>query len=241
MREVIWIIGASTGIGKQLAMLYARAGHHIIVSARNGQLLQEFQPFGATIIPLDVLNYKAIEAAFDQVMNEFQTIERIVYLPAFYNPDSFDTLTTQVVDQTIDTNIKAPLYFIIGGRKYFQSGRVKQLALTSSLVAIQALVNDQPYSATKAALTHIGISLYNEWGDTLDIKIIAPGFVATPMTDKNTFKMPFLLTAEQAAKIIQTGLTSKKLLLEFPFPTRFLMKLASFLPHNWIKNLLHLL
>jgi short-subunit dehydrogenase len=104
-----------------------------------------------------------------------------------------------------------------------------QFVLCGSVAGYCGLPNGQPYSATKAGVINLAESLRAEEGH-LDIKVINPGFVRTPLTDKNNFKMPMMIEPEEAAKIIVKGLQSKKFEIHFPKRFTFLMKILSVLP-----------
>ena len=93
------------------------------------------------------------------------------------------------------------------------------------------LPQGQPYSATKAAIINLAESLNTECGDTVDIKLISPGFVRTPLTDKNSFPMPMMMEPEQAARMIADGLLSRRFEIHFPKKFTLLLKALRLLPY----------
>ena len=107
-----------------------------------------------------------------------------------------------------------------------------QLAICASAAGYVGLPGSQPYGSSKAGLIHLVESLKAEYGKSIDIKLINPGFVESRLTDKNEFYMPFRITAEKAAKRISSGLNSRKFEIHFPKRFTYLMKLVAFLPYS---------
>ncbi|MCH2410286.1 SDR family NAD(P)-dependent oxidoreductase, partial [Myxococcota bacterium] len=107
-----------------------------------------------------------------------------------------------------------------------------QLAICASAAGYVGLPGSQPYGSSKAGLIHLVESLKAEYGKSIDIKLINPGFVESRLTDKNEFYMPFRITAEKAAKRISSGLNSRKFEIHFPKRFTYLMKLVAFLPYR---------
>ena len=114
---------------------------------------------------------------------------------------------------------------------YMQEQGEGQIALCGSVAGYAGLPGGQPYSATKAAIINLAESLKAE-NPALDIKLINPGFVKTPLTDKNDFQMPMMLSAEQAAVEVAQGLLSRRFEIHFPKKFTFLLKTLKWLPHG---------
>lgn len=110
-----------------------------------------------------------------------------------------------------------------------------QFVICASVAGYRGLPTGQPYGATKAALINLAESIYCEMQLThpeVDIKVINPGFVKTPLTDKNDFKMPMIITTEKAAEAIAKGLLSSKFEIRFPFIFTSIMKLLEIIPYR---------
>ena len=129
----------------------------------------------------------------------------------------------------VDINFKGALNVVHAALPVLKKRVHGQLALCGSVAGYRGLPYSQPYGATKAALISLAESLKVE-NEELDIKVINPGFVRTPMTDKNDFKMPMIIEPEEAAKIIAKELQTSRFEIHFPKRFTFLVKLLALLP-----------
>lgn len=233
--EYIWIIGASSGIGKALAGELSDSGAKLILSARREIELQQLnKELGNQhlVYPLDVSDNEAVRETVRKLSEQISQIDRIIFLAAIYNPTSIKDLDISATRQMIEVNLLGAIYVTTAVLPLLEKQPKGQLALCSSIAASIGLPNGQPYSATKAAVTNFTESLYTEAPSHIDIKLISPGFVETPLTDKNSFKMPMIIKPEQAATEIAKGLKSSS--FEIHFPQRFtrLLKIISSLPYS---------
>lgn len=230
----IWIIGASSGIGKELAIQLHELGANLILSARSEdkllQLNKELQK-KHNVLPLDISSPDDIKEAFDKISNDGTRLDRVIFLPAIYKPDSIENMETGFMSSLVDVNLKGALYFVHALLPVLKKQRFGQIAICGSVAGYTGLPNGQPYSCTKAAIINFTESLYLESPDYIDVKLISPGFVETPMTNKNSFKMPMIVSTETAAQSIIKGLNKKKFEIHFPKGFTFLIKLVSMLPY----------
>lgn len=227
-----WIIGASSGIGRALAREFHARGAKLFLSARNEEaLLTLNQNLGNnhTVLPFDVTNEEDFAAAVAQV----GAIDSVIYLAATYTPGKIANITAEDVHKTLSVNIGGAftlLRYIIPHYKHQGYG---QIALCGSVAGYKGLPGGQPYSATKAAIINLAESVRVEARkDNIDVRLINPGFVETPLTDKNDFFMPMMIKPEEAARHIVNGLLGKKFEVHFPKKFTFLMKLLNFLPYK---------
>ncbi len=235
--KTIWIIGASSGIGAALAQKLAGEGANLILSARDGQKLKDvYERLKAghhTIMPLDVSRTDDLEKICSDVFSGAKRIDSVVFMAGIYEPLAFADASRDNIDKTILTNLTSAFHLsrIVYPHLVKQGGG--QIALCASVAGFRGLPNGQPYSATKAALINLAETLRVEWGaQNIDVKIINPGFVRTPLTDKNKFDMPFIIEPDDAAQIIAKGLISKKFEIIFPFPFAVIMKILRFMPYS---------
>jgi short-subunit dehydrogenase len=231
--KIIWIIGASEGIGHALALHLDSLGAQLILSARNEVKLTELSAQlhkQATIVPLDVSNYSSFQDAFNTATNA-HNIDAIIYFPALYTPMTLENLDLASVHKTINANLTAVFSLFQLALPYLKDHASCTLAVTGSVAGYIGLPNSQPYAATKAGVINLVESAKAEHPE-YNIKLISPGFVKTRLTEKNTFKMPALLTPEQAAKAIIKQLKNKR--FEIHFPKRFTraLKLIALLPYS---------
>lgn len=234
--ETIWIIGASSGIGRELALQLVGYGAKLIISARREDELKKLQKkIGAEhkIYPLDVSDSKQVREVCSKVGKLKSKIDRAIFMPALYKPDSIASMDLDFMSSMVDVNIKGALYITHGILPIFEKQRSGQIALCGSVAGYAGLPNGQPYSATKAAITNFAESLYTEVPDYINVKLISPGFVETPMTSKNNFEMPMIITPEKAAAYIISGLNKSNFEIHFPKKFTFMLKFLSILPYRF--------
>lgn len=231
----IWIIGASSGIGRALAMQLAQKGANLILSARReDELLNIRQQLGFQhkIYTVDVADLTQVQDVCKKISLSDQKLDRVIVLSALYKPDSIANMDLEFMSKMIDVNLKAPIYLTKFILPIFEKQKTGQIIFCGSVAGYTGLPNGQPYSATKAALINFSESLYAEVPAYITVKLISPGFVKTPMTDKNNFKMPMIITPEKAASYIIEGLDSQGFEIHFPKKFTLLLKLLSIMPYG---------
>lgn len=240
--EMIWIIGASSGIGYALAQLLAEQGATLILSARREEELKKLQAqLGENhlIYKLDIANPIEIKEVCAKIANLETRLDRVILMSALYKPGKIAMMDLDFMSKMVDVNLKGAIYLTHEIIPIFEKQKSGQLALCGSVAGYTGLPNAQPYSATKAALINFTESLAIETPDYIDIKLISPGFVKTPMTDKNDFTMPMIITPKQAALAIVNGLHKKAFEIHFPKKFTYFLKLISILPYplkQWINK-----
>ncbi len=229
--KIIWIIGASSGIGRALAVELANQGAKLVLSARSADKLNALNQQlggGHQVIPLDVGDHKALTEA----ANRFSALDSVIFMSAIYEPTPIHKMNITDAHQLVNINLNGALNTIHATLPLLKQQAKGQLVLCGSVAGYCGLPNGQPYSATKAALINLAESLRTEEPE-LDIKLINPGFVRTDLTDKNKFNMPMMIEADQAAKIIAKGLLSNRFEIHFPKKFTYLVKLIANLPY-WL-------
>ena len=229
-----WIIGSSSGIGKELAKKLDAKGYSLILSSRNVDKLSQLNSDlinDHEIIPLDLSDKdKCLKVSKDIISKEIDSLS-IIFMSATYSPDD-----TTDYENVINVNILGLLHILSITKEFLKTTKdPSQLIICSSLVAYKGLPYSQPYSMTKAALYNLASSLHIELKGIVDVKVITPGFVKTPLTDKNSFPMPLIISADSAASIIAKGMGSSKFEISFPLPMYLVMKGLQTLP-NFISN-----
>ncbi|PIR37466.1 MAG: short-chain dehydrogenase [Alphaproteobacteria bacterium CG11_big_fil_rev_8_21_14_0_20_39_49] len=231
----IWIIGASSGIGKELAIQLDALGAKLILTARNKDKLNELNKQlnnKHSVEALDVSNHSDVKKVSKHIIKNHDSVDRIIFLPALYKPDSIENMNLKFMSDLVDVNLKSVFYITNEALKIFNKQKFGQIAICGSVAGYTGLANGQPYSATKAAIINFAESLYLESPKYIDVKLISPGFVKTPMTDKNKFKMPMIVSPQKAAKFIIDGLNKNKFEIHFPKTFTFLLKIVSILPYT---------
>jgi short-subunit dehydrogenase len=230
-----WIIGSSSGIGKELAKKLDAKGYEIILSSRNHEKLNELNSTlinNHEVIPLDLSDKNQCLKVSKNIINKEIDSLHIIFMSATYSPDD-----SSDYENVINVNILGLLHILSVTKEFLKNTNdTSQLIICSSLVAYKGLPYSQPYSMTKAALYNLASSLHIELKNIVDVKVITPGFVKTPLTDKNNFPMPLIISASSAASIIAKGMvSSKKFEISFPLPMYLIMKGLQTMP-NFISN-----
>lgn len=228
----VWIIGASSGIGRALAIELAHRGAVLALSARSVEKLEALNEEleGRHIVcPVDASDLASVQKCLASVQKSFSHIDSVINLAALYDPGRLDDLDIKRTRTLVDVNVMGMFNLIDTILPVLKNQGRGQCALCGSVAGFKGLPNGQPYSATKAAVINLAETLKAENAD-LDIKIINPGFVRTPLTDKNDFDMPMMIEPEEAAKAIADGLLKKSFEIHFPKKFTYMVKALKFLP-----------
>lgn len=229
----IWIIGASSGIGEALARELSNQGAHIILSARTQDKLDAInKSLGGshTVLPLDAGDAKALEKA----THTLEKLDSVAFMAALYSEHSKEPKDINFIHDMIRVNLGGAYNTVNATLPLFEKQGHGQIALCASVAGYRGLPYGQPYCSTKAAIINYAESLKIELEDrNIDVKVINPGFVKTPLTDKNDFPMPMMITAEKAAKAIAKGLQSRSFEIHFPKKFTWIMKGLDTLP-RWL-------
>lgn len=229
----IVITGATSGIGKQLAMDYHQDGHEVWAVGRNENSLQQLMDQGIHTLQVDLTNRtEALErfsslGAIDLAILNAGTCE-YVDLPEF---------DSALVARVMRTNVESMAVSIEAVLPLLRLGERPHLVAVGSSAAYLPLTRSEAYGASKAAVEYmissLRIDLYNE---KIQVSLVCPGFVKTPLTDKNDFPMPFRVTTEQASRYIRQGIEKRKSEIHFPKRFTYLLKLLSLIPTSlWTK------
>ncbi len=245
MSKVVFITGASRGIGKALALEFSKSGEKLFLTATNTNSLQslceQINKNGgiAQFKKCDVTLKEDVLSAVDSAFNLFGKID-IAILNAGINGYSYFTeFSDELLHKIYQTNVFGLAYGIeclVAKMKLQKQGTIVGI---SSLADFRGVPGSGIYNSSKAAVTKLLESARIELIE-YGIKVITvkPGFVQTDMIAKNNFYMPFILNAEKAAKIIINGINKQKKVIKFPFPLSLLVNIASILPNFIYDNAL---
>jgi len=241
MTKKIWITGASSGIGKTLAIKFANQGWQVAASARRENLLKDLNRQNPNIysFPLDVRNENESKNTFQNIIKKFQTIDISVFCTGMHDPDAEKKLSSEKIREIMETNFFGTLNCIMAVNTYFRERKNGHIAIVSSVAGYRGLPAASGYCASKSALISLAESLYFDFKRyNVKVSVINPGFIKTPLTDKNKFPMPMIKSAEFAAEKMFTGLTKKNVFeIHFPLAFTIIMKLLKIMP-NWLYFLL---
>ena len=232
--EIIWVIGASSGIGHALAVELAARGATLALSARRKEELDKLKEIIGErhmIYTLNVADTELTARTAKAIHAESGRIDRVIFMAAAYTPMQLDHLDMLVTRNMIEVNILGAFNAVNAALPLLKKQQSGQIALCGSVAGYTGLSGGQPYSTTKAAVMNLAESLYAECPKHIDVKLISPGFVRTALTDKNDFSMPMIITPEAAAKAIASGLHSKRFEIHFPKKFTLMLKLLRVMPY----------
>ena len=234
-QKKIWVTGASTGIGKAVAEKFSKEGWKVAISARREELLKNIaQDNNIFDYPLDVTNEKKADEVFKKILEDFKSIDLCIFNAGTYEPKLEEEISKEQIRKTMEVNFFGVVNCIKAVEKYFKNKKNGHISIVSSIAGYRGLPNSSGYGPSKAAVSNLAESLYFDFKkDNVKISLISPGFIKTPMTDKNEFRMPFIKSPEFAAEKIYNGLVkSNSFEITFPKQLTTIFKLFKVLPNR---------
>jgi NADP-dependent 3-hydroxy acid dehydrogenase YdfG len=239
----VWIVGSSSGIGEGLAKALLARGARVALSSRRAAELETLAAvYGsqALAIPLDVTDGTAVAPALQRVVSSWGGVDLVVLCSGTHQPVRAWDLDAGVARRMVDVNINGVFNCLPPVVQQLLQQRSGGIAVVSSVAGYSGLPTALVYGATKASLINMAETLYLDLAPRgIGVYVINPGFVKTPLTDRNTFAMPALISVEEAAKAIIAGFECGE--FEIHFPKRFTrwLKLLRLLPYRWYFALVH--
>ncbi len=232
----VWVIGASTGIGAAVARALLGRGARVAVSARSADKLADVAggSANALVLPLDFTQADAVASAWERIRAQWGGADLVLIVAGTHEEIRAWELTEAKSRALLEVN----LHGVIGATAAVVPGLLAQgrgaLAIVSSVAGYRGLPKALVYGASKAALINFAEALYLDLHPKgLGVYLINPGFVKTPLTDRNDFRMPHLITAEEAAREIVAGLEAGEFEIHFPRAFTRQLKLLRMLPYRW--------
>lgn len=239
--KLVWITGGGSGIGLAVAQQLASKGVKVIISGRHQHALMQScaqvnQPaLSGSIHPLvcDVTSLTSVQAAWQTLKVDHGIPDLVLLNAGNHQPVSLADFSPEPFMQLMAVNyfgVVNCLSVLLPDLLHRQRG---QIGVVASVAGYSGLPSAAAYGGSKAALINTCEALYPELqAQGIHLSLINPGFVKTPLTDKNTFTMPFLIEADQAAAAIIRGLQSKRFEIAFPRVFVMLLKLLRLLPYS---------
>ncbi|AWB65408.1 short-chain dehydrogenase [Saccharobesus litoralis] len=233
--KTVLITGASSGIGEAVAKQYANANYQVYACGRNKQRLQSLAEYHKNIKPLafDLSEHEQLPVIASRLPTIDIAIFNAGHCEYIDNVVNFDA---DLFKRVINVNLINLAYCI----KFFLPKLTKQgrLAIVSSSVTLLPFTRAQAYGASKAGVDYLAQSLAVDIAASpalqgISVTLVQPGFVKTPLTDKNTFAMPCLMPVEQAAQRMIKGIAKRQAVVRFPKRFIWLMQCLSWLPSTW--------
>ncbi len=237
--KTILITGASTGIGKELAIQLAEKENRLVLIARRENLLKELivslpnHRDGHLYFSCDVSDLKSVQKICTNLTKQKIIFDVLILNAGIGGGFDVSNIDLEKFHKIFDINFFGIIYFL----KHLLPPMIEQQAglvsAVSSLAGYRGMPKSAPYSTSKAALSTLMESLRIDLlNSSVKVSLISPGFVKTPMTDLNDYYMPFMIPVEKAAKIIIKGLEKEKTEIHFPFRFSLLAKLVRLFPNN---------
>ena len=240
-KKVIWITGGSSGIGFATAKYFLKNNWNVIISSSNiekltnakNKIVNEDKIKNLHTIKCDITNKKEITKTISYIENNIGNINIALLNAAAYSPNKNQEFDINNYELLIDVNLKGTLY-CIDALKEVMKHKDNTIAIVSSPIGYRGWPTSGAYGMTKAAQLNLSESLFFDFKKIgINIRVINPGFIDTEATRLNSFKMPFLKSADFAAEKIYNGLVNKKKFeIYFPFLIVFCVKILRIIPYR---------
>ena len=234
----VWLIGASSGIGEALAHRLIYLGARVAVTSRQTAALEHLN--AAYVAPADVTDLAALAAAHDAARAALGGLDVVFVNAGTHQPVRAWELDAEAAAKLVQVNLIGAMNAVALVAPGFAERGSGRIALTASVAGYGGLPTGLVYGATKAALLNFAETLYLDLAPRgVAVHLVNPGFVKTPLTDKNDFRMPALISSEEAARDILDGMMAGE--FETHFPKRFtrVLKLLNLLPYRLYFPLVH--
>ena len=232
----IWVIGASSGIGAACAKAFIERGAKVALSSRRVAPLQQLAASAAvnqaTVLPVDVTQENQIVNAYQQILQIWGGVDLLLFVSGVYKPLRASNFDIQIAEQTIDANLLGPMRAVATVLPDMLKAHSGHIAIVGSVAGYSGLPKALAYGPSKAAIINFCETLYYDLlPQGISVHMISPGFVATEATAQNDFEMPALITADQAANEILSGLEKGEFDIHFPKQFSGFLKFLRILPH----------
>jgi len=232
----VWLIGASSGIGEACARALIAAGAKVALSSRRVERLNQIAQTAAAnqtlVIPLDVTKEEQLEQTYQTILNAWSGIDLMLFVSGVYTPLRADDFDIRVAEQTIDANLLGPMRSVALVLPEMLKARSGHIAIVGSVAGYSGLPKALAYGPSKAAIINFCENLYYDLLPSgVSVHMISPGFVATEATAQNDFEMPALISAEEAATEILSGIQNGEFDIHFPKRFSRFLKFLRILPY----------
>ena len=233
--RIVWVVGASSGIGRALAEALSAQGARVIASARRSEPLRSLNPPCARCLSLDVGRAADLQTAIKTLEEEHLLPDVVFWVAGVYHPMACEALELDGVRETFEINT---LSAYVGLKHMLQAwaqtpGHPRHWSWVSSVAGYRGLPQAAAYGASKAALTYLAEVSYLELrSKAIAVSVVQPGFVQTRLTEKNDFTMPAIITPEAAASATLRGLARGQFEIHYPRRFTLWLKLLRLLPYR---------
>ena len=227
--QTFWLIGASEGLGRALARELSDAGARLVLSSRNKGRLASLQDelADARVLELDVTSLDAVRDAVAAAGR----IDGLIYCAGAYEPMPATEWNTEAALAMCDVNFMGAMRVLGEIVPTFVREARGDITLVGSLAGYSGLPAAIGYGASKAALVSLAETMRRDLkGSGVTVRLVNPGFIKTRLTEKNTFRMPMIMSPEQAAERVFKAMRSSGFRTDFPAPFSWFIRALSYLP-----------
>lgn len=234
--KTFWLIGASEGLGRALALKLADAGARVVASARSAERLADLaQTAGISAQALDVMDPDSVRQAAAQI----GPVDGVIYCAGAYEPVTAQNWDADAVERMAEVNFNGALRVLGQVVPDMAARDAGHIVLVGSLAGFRGLPGAIGYGASKAALMHLGETLRADLrGTGVQVQLANPGFINTRLTQKNNFDMPQLMTPDSAADHVMRAMQSGRFSTSFPRPFAWIFTLGQYLPIRWFQAMM---
>ena len=233
----VWVIGASYGIGAAIARELISRGAKVALSARKRDLLDELAATSthALVAPLDITDHASLQKAAEQIGQHWGGVDLVLIVAGTHTEMRAQDFNLAAARKLLEVNLHGVLNCVdVAMPLMRRAGPGAGIAIVSSVAGYVGLPKALIYGASKAALINFTESLYGDLRpEGYGVYLVSPGFVDTPLTQKNEFKMPALLPAAEAARITLDEIAAGRFESHYPKRFTFGLKLLRILPHRF--------
>ena len=235
-KKRIWVIGASSGIGEACARALITSGAKVALSSRRIERLNQIAAAAsanqALVLPLDVTNKGKLQETYQTILDTWGGIDLLLYVSGVYTPQRADDFDIRIAEQTIVANLLGPMRAVALVLPEMLKAHSGHIAIVGSVAGYSGLPKALAYGPSKAAIINFCENLYYDLLPTgVSVHMISPGFVATEATAQNDFEMPALISAEEAATEILSGIQNGEFDIHFPKRFSRFLKFLRILPY----------
>ncbi|MCK0126484.1 SDR family NAD(P)-dependent oxidoreductase [Gelidibacter sp. F2691] len=227
--KTYWLIGASEGLGRALAQRLDEEGAHVILSARNAERLEQLgdELKNTQVVPLDVTDTDAVRTAAASI----GPLDGVIYNAGAYEPMRATEWDSDAALRMSDVNFTGALRVLGEVVPGFVKKEHGDITLVGSLAGYRGLPAAIGYGASKAALVSLAETMrFDLKGTGVTVRLVNPGFIKTRLTEKNSFRMPMLMTPEAAAERVLSAMKKSRFRTDFPAPFSWAMRCMEYLP-----------
>lgn len=240
MIESVYISGASSGLGRAMALLYAKNGKKLALVARRESVLNEVKAEclasgakEAFCLPTDLADVEASQNSVRQALEKLEKIDLFIANAGISRNHTAQTLSWDEFKNIFDVNVYGAIAGILEILPHMLKTGSGRIVGISSIAGFRGMASATGYSSSKAAFTAFLEGLRQDllrMKTGVKMSVVSPGFIRTPLVEKNRHPMPLIVSAERAAEIIARGIAADKPHIAFPLPLVFLASIMKILP-----------